>query len=41
MLLAFCSEKDKGNYKNNPIDPVELTRSLHIKRYNTDFSPSQ
>jgi hypothetical protein len=31
LLLALCSEKGKGNHKNNPTDPVELTRSLHIR----------
>jgi hypothetical protein len=35
LLLALCSEKGKGNYENNPADPVELTRSLHIRPYHS------
>ena len=33
LLLALSSGKGKnnGNYKNNPTDPAELTRSLHIR----------
>jgi hypothetical protein len=32
LLLALSSGKSKSNdnYKNNPTDPEELTRSLHI-----------
>jgi hypothetical protein len=33
LLLALSSGKGKnnGNYKNNPTDSAELTRSLHIR----------
>jgi hypothetical protein len=31
LLLALSSGKGNDNYKSNPIDPAELTRSLHIR----------
>jgi hypothetical protein len=31
LLLALSSEKGNDNYKNNPADHAELTRSLHIR----------
>src|SRR5277367_4943420 len=38
LLLALSSGKSKNNdnYKSNPTDPAELTRSLHITQLPTD-----
>jgi hypothetical protein len=35
LLLALSSRKGNGNYKNNPADLAELTRSLHIRAMNS------
>jgi hypothetical protein len=38
LLLALLPEKGNCNYKNNPAESAELTRSLHIRAMHSSRS---